>query len=138
MGGRPPNPAARLPGWAVPTEIKAKEESTGTDKERLMATLLEQYSNSTSADFRTRLIMCLAKKLSTELGGISPGDPDNKYDRYVMIARKALDESQDAMDFVARVLAANDFSDANTDAELQTAIDANFDRISKMFDPTVG
>jgi len=103
-----------------------------------MATLEEQYSNSTNEFFRNKLIMALAKKLGTELNGIAPGDPDNKYGRYIMLARKALNDDQTGMTFVARIVAAFDLHNGSTDPEIQTAIDNNFDRLSKMFDNDVG
>jgi hypothetical protein len=101
-------------------------------------TLLSEYENSTNPDFRTKLIMALAHKVSGELATIAPGDPDNKYERYIMISRKVLNEDQTVMDFVARVAAQAGLSNASTDLEIQTAVDSAFDKVSKVFDPTVG
>ncbi len=101
-------------------------------------TLIDEYNNSMDPEFRTKLIMALAHKMAIELATISPGDPDNKYDRYVMMARKTLFEDQTNMSFVSRIAAQAGLSNSSTDAVIQAAVDGAFDKVSKVFDPTVG
>lgn len=99
--------------------------------------LLDEYNNSMDPDFRTKLIMAVAHKAATELGNVNPGDANNVYERYTMMCRKVLFEPQDAMTFLARIAAQAGLSNSSTDAQIQTAVDGAFDKISKVFDPTV-
>lgn len=97
--------------------------------------LLTQYTEAANSEFRNRLVQALAKKAATELNATGTGDPE--YPRYVSLARKALNQGEAGVTFVARALVANGYNNDSLDLDIQAAIDTYFDTFAKMFDPVV-
>lgn len=99
-------------------------------------TLIDQFNASEDSNFHSKIIIAMAKKMGIKLGTVVPADPD--YPSVIKMARESLGVDSDKMRFAARILAANDINDGSSDAEIQAAVDANFDRLAKVFDPSVG
>lgn len=97
--------------------------------------LLTQYTEAADTDLRNRLVQALAKECATKLNQTNQGDPF--YDRYVALARLALNMTNESITFVARALVANGYTNASSDTDLLTAVATYFDVFAKSYDPTI-
>jgi len=98
-------------------------------------TLLSNYNDSKEPQFGAKLLMAIAVKAKVELATLVNTDPE--YGRQINMIRTALRANPESIYEFTRIFAANGINNDSTDTQIQTAVDNNWDALSKIFDPEV-
>ena len=79
--------------------------------------------------------MALSVKAKIQLGTLTSTDPS--YGQEISMIRHILEADTDSVQQFTRIFAANGINNSNTDAQIQTAVDNNWDDLAKVWDPDV-